>query len=267
MPAMVSGEGLPTIPVFITDALADRMGLVEGARVTLQFTGTGREIAVHVVGTEPLLPGTQGSWGVVADLVQVNDQLLRTTSSIPRPGQLWLATDQPDDVAADASALLGQDATVTTVRSGSGDTLLRAAVTGLWIGAAGALALAAAAVAAVVSSLAGSRLGEVAVLRVLGLSSRQQASGRRRELFLVTAFAAALGIAGGFLVSALLIPDLARSAVLDAPPILPAPLQLAVLPWTALLLGFAAIVAAIGMSYGLRVQSQARSASPREDFL
>lgn len=267
MPASGSGSAVNPVPVVVTTALAELIGLVAGDAATLEFADSGRAIEVEIADDVDLLPGTEGSWGAVASLQLVNDQLLRTSNSIPRPDQFWLSTTEPQAVASAARSIAPEGANVTTVRSGSGDELLLAAAIGLWIGAVGGLALAATAVWAVVGALARSRVGEVAVLRVLGLSRSQQVTGRRRELFLVTAFAAVLGALSGVLVSALVIPDLAKSAVLGAPAILPAPLQFAVLPWLCAIAAFGMVLAAVGWAYGRAVGRQASTVTPRDASL
>jgi hypothetical protein len=217
-----------------------------------------------VAGTVALVPGATGASGAIGDLRAMNDQLLRTTSTVPRPGAIWLATDDPSTVAAVLERTVPDGARVTTVSTGSGDALLRPVVVALWIGSAGALLLAAAALAAVASALARARRPDIVALRALGVSDAQQAHGRQGELVGVVAFAVLLGVGGGILISALTVGDLARSAVLDAPRGLPATLQFDLVPGLILLAALAAVVAGIVVAIGAGVRRQAAASTGRE---
>lgn len=253
-------------PAVISSALSSRLNLGDGDSLSLRFAGTGLGTTVAITGVEPLLPGTLAPLTVMTDLPTLTTELLRSASSIPRPNAIWAGSSPAEtDATAQALAELAPPgAVVTTARSGSGEALLRPVVTALWIGSAGALLLAAAAVAAVAGALAGVRRGEVAVLRSLGLSARQQASSRRRELVAVIAAAVALGLAGGAAVSALTVPGLARSAVLDAPRTLPVELALDPIPLVLMMGLFAAACMAVLWWHSLMVARQYAASTGRE---
>jgi hypothetical protein len=260
----VKPKQVELMPVVVTDALAARIGIVAGDTVELRFAGSGLSVTGTVAATTPLLPGSTSSLGVLADLRAVNEQVLRSSSSVPRPDQIWVASPDPATTAAELRPVVPTGARVTTIDAGSGNALQRPVVLALWIGAAGALVLAAAAIAAVAGALGRSRYPEVVALRALGLDNRAQARGRQAELLLVVAIALVLGVVSGLVISALTVGDLARSAVLDAPTGLPAVLQFDVVPLVAMLVGFGAIVIAIVAMHGSLVRRQAATSTGRE---
>ncbi|MEP6478769.1 MAG: FtsX-like permease family protein [Rhodoglobus sp.] len=259
------GDAPEAVPAVVTPALANQFGLHTGDSVSLQFAGSGLEVAATVVGTTTVIPGSPTAAAALVDLGLASDQLLRTSNAIPAPNRVWIATTTPAPVAAAITGSSPSDVRVTTSESGSAAALLGSAVTALWVGAIGALALAAVAVSAILASLVTARLGEVTVLRVLGMTVRQQSSSRRAELFWVTAYAVVVGLISGLAVSVVVVPDLARSAVLGATALLPAPLRFALVPFVAALVAFAATVSLVGVVYARRVATQAGTARPKDD--
>ena len=251
-------------PAVITNALADRLGLATGDETTLRFAGSGRELDVAVADTVSLLPGTTGSWGAVVDLAAVDEHVLRTGSSIPAPNQLWAVATDPDAAAAALRDATPRGTDVTTAATGTGGELLRPVTYALLAGGIGGLLLAAAAIAAAVAALDRERRSEVPVLKSVGLSNAQQASARRVELGAVLLFAAIAGALGGLLVSALTIGDLARAAVLDAPPALVSGISIDALPYAVILLAAAVVVGGIVVVAGARVRRAAVGATGRE---
>ena len=251
-------------PAVITNALADRLGLGPGDEATLRFAGSGRELDVVVADAVPLLPGTTGSWGAVVDLAAVDEHLLRTGSSIPAPNQFWASTGDPDATATALRAATPNGTDVTTASTGTGGELLRPVTFALLAGGVGGLLLAAAAIAAAVAALDRARRSEVPVLKSVGLSNAQQARARRVELGAVLVFAAIAGALGGLLVSVLTIGDLARAAVLDAPPALVSGIAIDWVPYAVILLVAAIVVGAIVIVAGARVQRAAVVATGRE---
>jgi hypothetical protein len=248
----------------ITTALADRLGLAEGDATTLRFAGSGRELDILVADAVPLLPGTTGPWGAVVELAAVDEHLLRFGSSIPAPNQLWAASTDPDATATALREATPRGTDVTTAATGTGGELLRPVTYALLAGGVGGLLLAAAAIAAAVAALDRARRSEVPVLKSVGLSDRQQASARRAELGAVLGFAAVAGVLGGAIVSALTIGDLARAAVLDAPPALVSGIAIDWPPLLVILVVATLVVGAIVVVAGVRVRRAALVATGRE---
>jgi hypothetical protein len=251
-------------PAVITNALADRLGLATGDEAVLRYAGSGSEVHVVIADAVALLPGTTGSWGAVVDLAAADEELLRAGSSIQAPNQLWVSSSDPDATAAALRDTTPRGTDVTTASTGTGGELLRPVTYALLGGGVGGLLLAAAAIAAAVAALDRERRSEVPVLKSVGLSNAQQARARRTELGAVLLFAAIAGALGGLLVSALTIGDLARAAVLDAPPALVSGISIDWLPYAVILLAAAVAVGAIVVVAGTRVRRAAVDATGRE---
>ena len=75
--------------------------------------------------------------------------------------------------------------------------MLGSAAIALWVAAAGCGLLAAVTVGAVVGAQLRSRRLDIVVLRALGLDARMQSAIRRRELLIVLAYGAIIGIVAG----------------------------------------------------------------------
>ena len=91
--------------------------------------------------------------------------------------------------------------------------MLGSAAIALWVAAAGCGLLAAVTVGAVVGAQLRSRRLDIVVLRALGLDARMQSAIRRRELLIVLAYGAIVGVVAGVAVTMLTVPQLARAAV------------------------------------------------------
>ena len=118
---------------------------------------------------------------------------------------------------------------------------------------------------AVVRAQLRSRRLDVVVLRTIGLSSREQAAVRRRELALVLGYGALAGLLAGVAASALTVPQLARAAVVEPYSTVPTPLGFDLIGLAA---GLVALLAALMIVVGVytgRVASQARTATGAEE--
>jgi len=246
--------GEAQVPLVISQSLADRGSLAPGDELTLRFEGSGRQLVGTITDVIPAVPGTSNGLAVVADLTALDRQQLLAYGTVPRVNEVWISTDDP-------SAIAGPRVTTTEAR----DTLLAAGRGALWIGSIGGLVLALAAVSAIAGALLRGRSGELVVLRVVGLSAREQASSRRRELLVVVLYSLVAGLLAGTLTSLLLVPGLARSTVLDPPQALATVLAVDPL-WGGIALAafVAALLAVVGV-YSARVLRQARTLSVRED--
>ncbi|MGH3706481.1 MAG: hypothetical protein ACRDT9_17730, partial [Agromyces sp.] len=117
------------------------------------------------------------------------------------------------------------------------------AIAVLWIGAAGALLFALIAIVALVAALRGSRLGEIVVLRALGVPARTQSRARLAELAVALGSAVVIGAVVGVAAALLTSRELARAAVAGVPAVVPVEFGIALAPW---LLGIAAFLALAG---------------------
>ncbi|MDO7882228.1 FtsX-like permease family protein [Salinibacterium soli] len=248
----------------VSAAFAHRLGLDEGSPVRLRFAGSGLAVEGVVSSIVAQLPGTTEALTALVDLRALTDSVLRVTSSVPRPDQIWIDADDPVAAAAALQPVLPSGAVLTTVESGSGQELQRPVVAALWIGAAGSLLLAAAAAIAVSVALLRSRRGETVALRAIGMRDRDSSTARGVELVLVLVLGALAGTAAGLVVAQLTVGELARSAVLDAPRSLPAPVLLDVPALSVAVAVVAVLTAATAAVTSSAVLAMARRSTGRE---
>ena len=109
--------------------------------------------------------------------------------------------------------LLPANARIDTAADAAGRTVLATAALAWWLGAAGCGLLALLTLVTVGRGQLRSRRGDVAILRALGLTVREQQVLRGRELAWTTVFGLAAGMVAGVAVAVLVVPQLARAAV------------------------------------------------------
>lgn len=251
------------VPLVVSTSFADRGGLAVGDEVAVRFEGSGRRVVGALAAIVPVVPGAPSGPAILADLPALVAQQLARSVTVPSANETWIATDDP---AAVAAKIAEPGVRVTTILSGPGDALLASGRDALWIGAIGSLVLAAAALGAIAGALLRNRAGEVVVLRAIGVPSRSQAAWRRRELTLSLAWAMVGGVLVGLGVSALVVAELAGSAVVGRGDAIP--VDLVIDPALVALCGvpYALLLAAIVIVYGARVRTQARALSTREEL-
>lgn len=251
------------LPVVVTASAAEQNSLAVGDGIDLDAAW----VSVHgtIAGIVAAVPGTSDPSAVLVDQRALADAALRTQPAPPRLGMVWLATDRPDEVAAAAQQAAGSDAVVTDA---SGDFVARfmsSAVVSLWLGTAGCALLALVAIGATIAALLRGRRAEVAVLRAVGMSSRQQARSRRVELAGIVAAAAVFGLAGGVVVFLLAGNALARLSVVTAPPTLSVRGAVDLPALLSALVVLAAAVAVVLWLYGRAVRRQVMDTTYREE--
>ena len=241
------------VPVAVSEELAGYYDLSVGDPFDLRFAGSGLVVKATIVSVEPALPGAQSTNMVLADLNALTNFLLRVSPVVPSANQVWLSTDRPVSVGH----ALPDGATVVTPATATDNSFATPAELALWVVAIGSLLLAAISLAAVALTVSRARRGEVAVLRAVGLSARQQSRSRLAELTAIVLLSAFFGLLGGLIVSALTTANLARSAVLAVPRGLPATLEFALTPGgTLLAIALAVMLGIAGLSAaGVRRQA------------
>jgi hypothetical protein len=252
-----TGEEAERVPVAITSALASALALAVGDPVDLAVSASGRVVESTVVSVVEAIPGIGSRPGVLADLATLTSEQLPSRPVVgepaatpPLPDQLWAAGDE----AAAPAMAEALDAPVLTPSSQS--TAVTAPVTIVWTASAlGGAVLAAIALVALLSAITRQRAGEVLVLRAIGLAPRVQARGRILEAIVVVVTAAVLGVAGGYALTALVVPGLVARAVPSAQ-LVPA-LALEVWPVAAALaiIAVGCVVGGLGIARTLRAQS------------
>ncbi|HEX5859768.1 MAG TPA: FtsX-like permease family protein, partial [Microbacterium sp.] len=211
-----SGAGLapaPT-PAVISQALATERGTEVGDPLDVRFDGTGRTAALRVAAIVPAIAGASSRFAVLVGLDTLSQNFLDATPqpgpapSLVPPDQIWAAGD-PSAAAALGDAL---GTSVQTPTDGAA-AITSSLIPAWWASAVGGAVLAGVALIALLAALAAQRAGEVLVLRALGIPPARQAGLRVVEASVVAALAAALGLVGGLLLAALLVPVMADTAV------------------------------------------------------
>lgn len=259
---MLITPGAATGPTraYVSDALATRLALEPGDTITVSSGVFGDEFEFEVVGTVPVVPGTSGSFGVLADLPSVEVALLGadrepgSDGGYPGGGanELWLASDDP---AATARAL-PDSLDVEVPRTAALEPTTTAVA--LWLGALGALLLAAATLLAGNGMVSRARTGELRVLRALGMSRPQISAARRLEVVVVVAFGVLLGAVAGIASAALTVSALARSATIGMPASLDVPLLVDPVPLVVLLGATVLVFTAVSVIAGRQATARAR---------
>lgn len=265
---LVPGEGsAEPVPVAVSAPLADALGLAPGHG--FELTTAGSRLPVTVASVVGVVPGELRPFAAVADLTALHGALLRTTTQLPRPGEVWVAARAPGDVpvvARDAAAIAGEGARVRTSAPTAADVDAAAPVRATFgLTTAGAVALALVGVAAVAVAMLRSRRHEVVVLRAVGVPPRHQGTGRATELLAVGLVAIVAGVAAGAVVARLAVPGLARATLTGVATTPDAVLRLdawlLAAPLAALAVGLLAVAAGVGA----RVVAQARDTEYREE--
>lgn len=260
---MIPAAGAAT-PVVLSSALAERLGVVRGQNFSLQSGVVAGPLPATVADIVSVVPGSSGDLAALVDLSAAQTQSVRAAGSTAVPDRVWVRTADPRAVAARLDVAL--PAAQTSGRAIDPALAALAAVPrALWAGMAGGVLLAIVALAAVAGELLRLRADEVAVLRALGMPSRQVVRARMLELLLACGGGAVVGAIGGAVAAFVVVPGLARAAVLDPYTALPTLLRV---DGAAIALAVAVLAVAVlgaGAVYGRLVARGARRATTRED--
>jgi hypothetical protein len=223
------------LPVLANDAYLDRTGARVGERVELPL-GSGRYPA-RIAGAVHRFPTTDPDAPLVlADLQAFETAALRIEGETYEPDEWWLATR--GDGAPVAAALRGPPWSILEVVSRTqlarqlrDDPLSLGAIGALALGFVVAAAFAALGFALAAAVSARQRLPEYAVLRSLGVSTRELAATIVIENGLLIVLSLLSGTALGLVVARLVLPFLALNAAGGeaVPPVLVS------VPWTTVL--------------------------------
>ena len=260
---MLVAPGATDEPVraIASEQLAERLALGVGDTVTVSSGLFGEDFELEVAGITPAIPGTTGGLGLLLDLDRLEVGLLgtdrpadTTTGGYPGGGvtRYWLSSADP----AATRAALPEGLEVAATRVSDAEPTSTAIA--LWLGALGALLLAAATLLAGNGMVSRARSGELRVLRALGMSRREIAAARRLEIVVVVAFGVLLGAASGVVSAVLTVSDLARSATIGLPATLDVPLLVDPVPLAILLGATLVVFAAVAVAAGRQATARAR---------
>jgi hypothetical protein len=262
-PVRFHPKGVLTVPVVLSKAFATHISARVGDAIQLEAGVVPGALAAKVADIVQEVPGSSGERALMLDLPALQAQTLRLGAAANTPDRVWASSDDPVGAAASIRSAV-PDARVSGYAIDSTATALHAVPRALWLGMIGGIILALAALAAVAGELLRLRRDEVVVLRSLGMSARDVARVRRRELILVCVAALVVGAIAGAVTAALTVPGLARAAILDPFVDSPVPLQVDALSLGAALIAALVVVAVILGIYGAQVRSEARSRTALE---
>ncbi|WP_382305874.1 hypothetical protein [Herbiconiux sp. UC225_62] len=240
------------VPVLFTSALADRLGSGVGAELTL-VPSTGRPVDVVVAGTVDVVPGSGRELVAFADSAALVQGILRAGGAVPLPGEVWVATSDPEGTATAIATASDTAVTVTTRANASAAPVFEPAVAAVRAGVAGGIAIALVCLVAVTAALLRARRDESAVLGALGSLRRDDVAERRGEAGAAIVYGLVAGVIAGAVVAAAFAGVFARASVPGADaagPVCGFDLVEAAIALSALTVGAAVIVGA----YGSRVR-------------
>ncbi|HEY9413079.1 MAG TPA: FtsX-like permease family protein [Jiangellaceae bacterium] len=196
------------LPVLVTPAMADRLGLAVGDQATLALPGASA--VFEVAGLVDAVPGSSEASAMLTNRTAL---ALRLDREIP--DEWWVATSDGDDpataaTAAEAAAALPAVGAVTThaeaAQRSADDPSAAGVVAGLTAGLvfAAVFVLIGVVVHTVTSFQA--RVGEYAVVRAIGLGRRGIAGSVSVEQSVLLGFSTLAGLALGLLVAWLVVP-------------------------------------------------------------
>lgn len=204
-----------TLPIAIDGNTAALLDLSVGDAATLAV-GSGRQVAVTVAAISPALPGPGSAPKVLVDFAGLAAAMLAVSVNVPAPNQWWVMAEDPTAVAKELVSLVPANSVIQLADSRSAQALLVPASRTLWLGALGAVLLAAIGVGSVIAVVSRSRRGELVALRASGITARAQARSRRRELTSVALAGWILGAGVGILAALATIPGLAGSTIVGS---------------------------------------------------
>lgn len=204
----------PPVPVAVSAALAERLGLDVGDDVGFRYAGTGRSGVLRVAEVVSAVPGAAAPLAAFADLGLLQLSMLERGTSVVAAGSVWASGDPA--AAADVSAVL-HDRPVATAAPGVAASIVGALAPAWWVSASGSVVLSLVAAFAIVQTLAGARRRELGVLRALGVSGGRQARMRGAELSGVFGLAVVLGGLTGALAAWFAVPALVAAVTPGIP--------------------------------------------------
>jgi hypothetical protein len=232
----------------VTSDLLEATRTAVGSDLTLSVQG--RALPIHVAGVIGALPGTTpGQDAVLVDADAFAADRLLTVGQVDQVSEWWIATAGHDPTAASAVLRANPGLADTVVdrldlRRAMRDDPLGSGLQGaLFLGFLAALALAAIGFAVNAAVSARERLTEFALMRALGISSRQVFG----LLGVEQAFLVVLGVLGGLLLGVVVAGLVVPHIVLTAQATTVEPPVIMMIPWTPILILAGAVVALLGL--------------------
>ena len=258
--AAIAPRDVDALPVVLTGALADRVGLRVGDALAIGFGASGSSADASVSAIVSAVPGAASRLGIAVDIADLNDLGLQQGRTPLLASDIWIDSNRPDTVSLAAPGVATSTAVVSTRSSTGSAAILQPAMSAFWLAAAAAGVLALIALAAFVAADSRARRPSISVLRALGLTAAQQAAVRAREQLVALGFALAVGVLGGILATVAAVTPFVAAAIPGAGGYVSVAPALDPLPWllfTGALLAAAVAVAAVSL---VRVRAEVRRA-------
>jgi hypothetical protein len=214
------------LPVVISQALAAASGLSKGSTASMSLVTRGGDVPVRVAAVSPVVPGTEAGIGVMADLGALQDAADREGLRHISADEWWVSTADAGRAAAALARRAPIGTTVETSAPTAADQVLASARDVVWVAGLATAMLALFAVGAELSAELRARRQETDILRALGVRPSGQVRVRVTEWAGMFALGLVAGVIDGVVVSALLVPGLARTAVPGAIDVLPTQLRI-----------------------------------------
>jgi len=199
--------------LLVSSALASALNLAVGDTIVFTIRKGAERLTGVVEGIAQAIPGARSDEAVLMDLAVNNHFRLRSERTPTAATDLWVATDEPERVRENIRASLPADTRIDIETDPVGRQLLGAASTALWAAALCCLLIAIVAVASASRSRLRWGVNDIASLRAIGLTARDQSSIVLREMGIVLVVAIATGLIAGVVVSLLTVSQLVRAAV------------------------------------------------------
>ncbi|NYF09023.1 hypothetical protein HDC94_000179 [Leifsonia sp. AK011] len=266
MTATLDGTAVDTIQpgVVVTEHIAELLELEVGDLVVYSLRDVVEPVNSVVTAIVPAIPGTNSESSVLMDLTVINHFHQRANSEAFALSGAWVKGDGAAPSVDTLRPLLPTGVRIISSDDPVGRQVLGAASVALWVAALCCLLIALVAVGSASSSRIRWGRSDIASLRAIGLTAREQATTIVRELGLVVAVAAITGLLAGVLVSVLTVPELARAAVDRAFLALGTDLSVDWLGLGLMLGGLAIGVTLIVAALARRVRALAASSLPSE---
>lgn len=251
--------------IIVSEALAQELGLSIGETFTFSVNGASQRITGTITDILPTIPGTSLSNALAVSLASFQQQAVAKFSSLPQTNQLWLNIHDPETAKPGIQNFLVTHPEARLIDTTEHNPLLSSSVAINWFGSIGILFLSIVGLLSTTRVLASSRRQEVPVLRALGVSAATQARIRRREVAQVTILALVIGAGIGAAVTALTVPELVLSTVLQPAATLDTSLRFDLAGALPLGAAFLLAITLVIFLHGLTIKRQALDRDYREE--
>lgn len=198
---------LPTsLPVVLTRALADELGLGVGDDLVAAAAALNPRLPVTVVGITDTIAGAGSERAVAADLATLAQVQVSASGSTPRPDQAWVRTADPETAALMIRSTLTERAAFVTPETTSTAAITSVTALAMIIAAIATVVLAVFGFVGVIAESRRGRASSIIALRAVGMTGHVQHRADRVEALSIAVFALVAGTVVGLAVAAVVAP-------------------------------------------------------------